>query len=69
MDRRHFLASLGLFGAGAAFAPAETLAAAAAKDVPAESGDDALLAFPVYVQLSGADTADVRWRTRVPATA
>ena len=66
MDRRHFLASLGLFGAGAALAPAETLAASA-KDVPAESGDDALLAFPVYAQLTGADTADVRWRTRVPA--
>lgn len=67
MDRRHFLVSLGLFGAGAALAPAETLGSAAAKNVPAESGDDALPAFPVYVQLSGADTADVRWRTRVPA--
>ena len=42
MDRRHFLVSLGLFGAGAALAPAETLGSAAAKNVPAESGDDAL---------------------------
>ncbi|MGN0834215.1 MAG: metallophosphoesterase family protein [Candidatus Spyradosoma sp.] len=66
MDRRHFLASLGLFGAGAALAPAGTLAPAAAKDVPA-AGDDAFLAFPVYAQFTGADTADVRWRTGVPA--
>ncbi len=66
MNRREFIASLSALGVAAPLIPS----ALHAEEAPAEkkAGAPSLFAFPVYVQFTSPDTADVRWRTTEPTT-
>ena len=66
MNRREFIASLSALGVAAPLVPS----ALHAEEAPAEKKAKApsLFAFPVYVQFTSPDTADVRWRTTEPTT-
>ena len=62
MNRRNFLAVLGVGAAGAALRPSLATAAEAA-------APEAGFAVPPYAQLIGPDAVEIRWRTATPATA
>ena len=70
MNRRNFLSMLGVTGAGVALGPG-VVTAAEAKQAAAGATQSAAEGFAVapYAQLTAPGVVEIRWRTRMPATA